>query len=246
MKTVAFVSVAVLTAFSTVASAQWSDNFDSYAPGSINGLTAGGPSALGTWQGWDNVAAAAGEVVSTPNLSAPRSQRITTGDDSVHRYQGVTSGAWTYSTNIFIPTGNTGDSDFILLNQYNNAGPYQWSVQLQFDSTSGLVFDNLETNTNTPSIGSAQLPIIRDTWVPLRVEFNITANTQSSFYNNTLIYTGTWKRGAAGAQNALAAVDLFHESGTGNVFYDNFNLVPAPSSLALLAMGGLVAGRRRR
>lgn len=30
------------------------------------------------------------------------------------------------------------------------------------------------------------------------------------------------------------------------VFYDNINLVPAPSAMALLGLGGLVAGRRRR
>jgi hypothetical protein len=187
--------------------------------------------------------------VTTQFISAPHSQRIGAGDDSVREYTGVTSGAWTYSTNIFIPQGTTGSTYFILLNEYQDGGAataYDWSIELNFNLTTNLVYDDLDAVPN-PSPGSASVPIIRGAWVPVRVDFNLTTDTFTSFYNNTQIMTGAWTRGHGAAATAqLKAVDLFHASGTGQVFYDNFNLVPAPGSLALLAMGGVFASRRRR
>ena len=234
-------SMAVVALAPAVACAQWSDNFDSYVAGTINGQ--------GGWKGWDNTPAAAGDVVTTQFQSFPHSQRIGAGDDSVREYTGVTAGAWTYSTNIYIPSGTTGQTYFILLNEYQDLGPataYDWSIELLFNLGTNVVYDDLDSVGN-PSPGSASIPIVRNQWVPLRVDFDITADTFSSYYNNTLIMTGAWRRGHGAASTAqLKAVDLFHASGTGQVFYDNFNLVPAPASLALLAMGGLVAGRRRR
>jgi hypothetical protein len=238
MKLSLWAPVAILAALPAVASAQWSDNFDSYVPGSINGQ--------GGWQGWQGLASAAGNVVTSPALSAPHSQQITVGDDSVRKYTGVTSGAWTYSTNIFIPSGTTGETYFILLNQYADpSGPFNWSIELLFNLTTNVVYDDL-ASVGLPSPGSASIPLVRDAWVPVRVDFDLTADTFTSYYNNTAVMSGAWKRGSATATATLAAVDLFHNTGTGSVYYDNFNLVPAPASLALLAMGGVIAGRRRR
>ena len=233
-------AAAVMGLMPLTAMAQWSDNFDSYLAGSIQGQ--------GGWKGWDNTPAAAGTVVTAQSLSGPHSQAIATNSDSVREYTGVTSGAWTYSTNIYIPQGTTGQTYFILLNKYQDAGPgtaYNWSSELLFNLTTNVVYDDL-ANVGTPSPGSASIPLVRGQWVPVRVDFNLTADTFSSYYNNTLVYSGAWKRGSATAAAELKAVDLYHASGTGTVYYDNFNLVPAPASMSLLALGGLLAARRRR
>jgi hypothetical protein len=240
-------SVAVLATVPAIASAQWSDNFDSYAPGSINGLTTGGPNALGTWAGWANTPANAGTVSTTQFLSAPNSQAIGGIADSVHRYQGVTSGIWNYSAMQYVPTGVTGTTYFILLNTYTVGGAEaRWSLQARFNMTTGLVDDDTTAAAGSP--GTIPRTLVRDQWVPISATFDLTANTLSWSYNNQLVWTGSWTRGTAGANNALGAVDLFNLDGTGNIFYDNVSLtaVPAPASLALLAVGGVVAGRRRR
>lgn len=239
--------VAVLAAIPAIANAQWSDNFDSYAPGSINGLGTGGANALGNWTGWANTPAAAGTVSTAQSFSAPNSQAIGGGADSVQRYQGVTSGAWTYSAMQYIPTGATGTTYFILLNAYTVGGAEaRWSLQGRFNMTTGLVDD--DTTAAAGSAGTIPRTIVRDAWVPISATFDVTANTLSWSYNNQLVWSGSWTRGTAGAANALAAVDLFNLDGTGNIYYDNMSLtaVPAPASLALLAMGGALAGRRRR
>jgi hypothetical protein len=215
------------------AMAQWSDNFDSYSIGSINGQ--------GGWKGWDNVAAAAGIVTNNAFRSAPNSQQINGPADSVHTYNAV-GGQWSYTAYQFIPAGlTTGNTYFILLNKYNDGGPYAWSVQLNFDLAAGTVVDDSTTPATPP------VSLVRNAWVPIRADFDLTADTLSTYYNNTLVYSGTWKRGNATALNAFQAVDLYANN-AGAVFYDDMALVqiPAPATAGALGAFALVATRRRR
>src|SRR3954468_5801264 len=74
-------------ALASAAHGQWSDNFDSYPTGSINGLGGG--------KGWDNVAPAAGTVTTDQFRSGPNSQAISSPlNDSVRTYAAIASGAW--------------------------------------------------------------------------------------------------------------------------------------------------------
>ena len=224
----AFAGLAMLPA---VASAQWSDNFDSSAVGSINGQ--------GGWQGWDNTASFAGTVSTDQFLSAPNSQKINSTSDSVHKFTGVTSGAWSFSIDQFIPTSFTGTTYFILNSVYNDGGPYQWAVQLDFNPTTGagLIQDSIRGGSNPVSF-------VRGQWANIRIDFDLTANTISQYYNGSLIKSGTWATAGYPALS-LQGIDLYGGTGT-DVYYDNASLVPAPASLALLGLGGLLAARRRR
>ena len=216
-------------ALAPAAMAQWSDNFDGYAPGTINGQ--------GGWQGWDGVAGAAGVVTSSISRSGPNSQQIGGGADSVQQYSGITAGQWSYVAWQYIPQDFTGSTYFILNNVYNNGGPYNWAVQILFDGTTGLVTDDNGRSENV-------INFTRGAWAEIRVDFDLTNNTLTEYYNGATLATGTW---AAGGAVALGGVDLF-ASGSSNVYYDDMSLtrVPAPASLALLGLGGLAVGRRRR
>jgi hypothetical protein len=226
-----WIAVAGAAMSSAAASAQWSDNFDSYVTGSqMHGQ--------GGWKGWDNVPAAGALTTGTPNFSAPNSVEITGGSDLVHEYTGVSSGQWSYTAMQYIPGNFTGTTYFILLNTYADGGPYNWSIQHSFNGTSGAILDDLRTEN--------PVTMVRDAWVPIRVDFDLTANTVNTYYNNQLLSTGTWTTGTTSALN-LAAVDLFANN-TSPVYYDNISLtqIPGPASFALLGLGGLIAGRRRR
>jgi hypothetical protein len=231
-----FAAVVGLVLAPSAAMADWWDYFDTYTPGSINGQ--------GGWQGWDNVPAAAGTVVTTPWLSAPHSQEINAPTDSVHQYSGYTTGLWTYTAWQYIPASYSGQTYFILLNQYNDGGPYNWSIQVRFDSTT----DRAQSILYSGAVDGNQIPLVRGAWAEIRDVIDLTADTQSFYYNNQLVVTKSWTNGVAdpagpGILN-LAAVDLYGNLAS-SVWYDNMSLTPEPASLALLGLGLLLVTRRR-
>jgi uncharacterized repeat protein (TIGR01451 family) len=191
----------------------WSDNFDSYAAGSqLHGQ--------GGWKGWQNDPTAGALVSTAQASSAPNSAAILGASDLVHEYSGYTSGGWTYKTMMYFPSDFTGESYFILLNTYNDAAVgLNWSTQINFQAATNLV-------VNTGASGG-NLPLIRGQWVELRIEIDLTANTQSAFYNNQLLYSGSWSNevSGGGALN-IAAVDLF-ANGASVVYYDDISLEPS-------------------
>ncbi len=229
MKTRLICFLAGLALAPAAALAQWSDNFDSYPTGAST-------QGLGGWKGWDNSAAAAGPTSGAQALSAPNSMNVSGPVDAVHEYSGVNAGAWTYTAHQYIPTAFNGSSFFILLNKYADLGPYDWSVELQFVGATNTILDDFRPEN--------PVNFVRGQWAEIRVEFDLTANTVSHFYNNQLISSGTWTTGGGSTLN-LAAVDLYANN-TSSIYYDNMSLVPAPASAALLGLGGLIAGRRRR
>ena len=108
----------------------WSDNFDSYATGSqLHGQ--------GGWKGWDNNPAAGALTSSAQARSAPNSAAIVGASDLVHEYSGYTSGQWVYTAWQYVPTNFTGQSYFILLNTYNDAGTTQLVDPTLFRCVSG-------------------------------------------------------------------------------------------------------------
>ena len=194
----------------------WIDHLDSYATDSqLHGQ--------GGWEGWANTEASGAFTRSTQARSLANSVEIVGPSDLVHPYTGYTSGTWTYTAWQFIPTGGNGLSYFLLLNTYSNdAGctGCNWSTQVNFELTTGDIFnDGASSGTST---------VVFDTWVPIEVVIDLDADTQTFFYNGTLLYTGTWTEevSGAGALN-IGTVDLFANGATA-VFYDDISLSNMP------------------
>lgn len=190
----------------------WSDNFDSYATGSsLQGL--------GGWKGWANSPAAAALTSDEQALSTPNSADIAPAADTVHEYSGYIAGEWVYTAWQYIPTDFAGESYFILMNQYNDAGTtINWSVQVNFNSSTNQVFNT--------GITGGTLPLIKGAWVELRVEIDFTDDVCAFYYGGQLLYESTWTNEVSGGGiSNLAAVDLF-ANGASSVYYDNLSLTP--------------------
>ena len=188
----------------------WADDFDSYATGSqMHGQ--------GGWKGWDNSSAFGALTSDVQALSAPNSVDIMGNSDLVHEYSGYTSGQWIYTAWQYIPSNMTGLSYFILLNHYNDGGPYNWSATVSFDGSTGMMTD---------FTGGATLPYTADAWKEIRVEIDLDADTQSFYYDGQLLYSAVWagyNGGTGPATMEIAAVDLYANGAT-SVYYDNMSL----------------------
>ncbi len=197
---------AALLVIVPAASADWSDNFDSYALGS-------GLIGQGGWSGWAGSAAAEAYVTDTQALSTPHSLECIPTTDIVQQFS-ETSGDWIMSAWCYIPTGSTGEQYFIMLNTYDGVSVFDWSVQLLFDASSSLVTDYYS---------SAVTALIFDTWVEVRVEIHLDINVYDLFYNNAFLAANAWQTTGV---NEIAALDLFADpaSTPTTIYWDDCDL----------------------
>ena len=187
----------------------WSENFDSYGTGSqVVGQ--------GGWTGWDNNPAFGAFTSSAQAQSVPNAVDISGASDLVQEYSGYTSGQWVYTAYQYIPSSLSGTSYFIMLNTYNPGGPNNWSTQVRFDSGTGLVAND--------GVSGGTLSLVTNQWVEIRVEIDLDVNTQDFYYNNQLLYSGTWtEENSGGGILNIAAVDLYANGAT-SVYYDDMSL----------------------
>ncbi|MCW5553623.1 MAG: PEP-CTERM sorting domain-containing protein [Verrucomicrobiae bacterium] len=218
-------SLAMVAAVTSASAQGMFDNFDSYTLGSIHGQ--------GGWEGWTGTASVAGTVTTAQGVGGSQSLQVVTGNDTVRPFTGVASGVWTLSLLQYIPSSSSGISWVILMNSY--PANLNWSAQMYADITAGQM--------RSYEVDSASVALVTDQWVPIRFDINLTDNSVASYYNDTLLATHAWQ---SGGLNQLQALDLYPDEGAGTaqvgpVYYDNLQLsiVPEPTSLCLLLLGGL-------
>ncbi|MBE2198542.1 MAG: choice-of-anchor J domain-containing protein [Anaerolinea sp.] len=189
----------------------WDDDFDSYATGSqLHGQ--------GGWKGWFNDPTAGALTSSAQARSAPNSAAILGASDLVHEYN-ETSGQWVYTAWQYVPNDFTGQSYFIMLNTYNDAGTgLNWSVQVMINGGTNQV-------VNDGGVSGGSLPLIRGQWVELRLEIDLGADTGAFYYNNQLLYSGTWSGQVSGnGAVRIGTVDLYANNAS-VIYYDDMSLV---------------------
>jgi hypothetical protein len=163
----------------------FSDSFDSYAPGAFPCI-GGGCSGPNGWSIWYS-GGTAGQIVSGAAHSGTNYLQLAAGSDIVQTGN-LTSGQWVLRAYSFIPTGDTGQSYFIVMNAYGSTAVDTWSIEIQFNGSTGSILDDTSgvcPHPAPPVIGT----IVRDQWVEVRAEINLDANTYSLFYNGQAIRT---------------------------------------------------------
>jgi len=210
VKQLLIAAMGLALAVPSIASAQFSEDFDAYATGtSMHGVNG--------WKGWDNNPAATAFTSDAQAQSAPNSVAIGPTSDLVHEFFGYTTGAWVVRIMQYIPSSTIGQQYFLLLNEYNDGGPYNWSTQIQF--LDGLLVINDGDGTSTP--------IIANQWIEIRVEIDLDANSQTIYYDGALLAVSSWTEGITGGGSLnIGAVDLFSNGAT-EIYYDDFSIESA-------------------
>jgi hypothetical protein len=201
----AVASVLLLCASGSVGASEFADGFESYSAGlGIHGQ--------GGWKGWDNVASVDARAANLYAHTDRQSVEILGATDLVHEFD-LAGGKWVVTAWQYVPSGSSGVTYFILLNTYSDGGPYDWSIQTQYDMTAGTV---------TPYSGAVGEPprIVLDQWVQIKVVIDLDANTFEEYYNGAQIAAGVWDDDEHGA---LQAIDLFG-NGASSVYYDDIRI----------------------
>ena len=201
----------------TPADAQFSDDFDSYGLGLLDGPNG--------WQGWGGDGSVAGTVSNAQSSSAPNSLLIGLFIDAVNMMGNPTSGCWEYSSEIYIPSSENSQQYFIMCNQYDDAGSTtNWSVQTSFESDVNLITDDMDD--------AVSIPLVSDTWIPLRYVIDLDLDTCDQYIDGVLINSTAWStRSFGGTGNGIAeigCVDLYSNGGL-EAYHDNISLIVCPT-----------------
>lgn len=216
------VAIVVLVGVCAVApAADFFDGFESYATGSaLHGQ--------GGWKGWDNTAGAGAPASSAQAYSGSKSVEIVGSADLIHEFD-ASGGLWEFTAMQYLPSGTTGETFFILLNQYNDGGPYDWSVQINFNLGTGTV--------TSENLGSGTASIVYDRWIELKFVIDLTNNTVDEYYGGELLSSHQWDNDNHGT---IGAIDLYG-NGASSVYYDDIDLQvnkeasgPAPEDKSII------------
>jgi len=192
----------------------WSDNFDSY---SLGQLLDGTPDD-GGWKLYDDGPPSMGAyVVNDQSLSSPHSVEIVGQADIIHEFTGLNSGNWTYTEWVYVPDDYAGGSCIFLGSYYvsGNMAVSRWHLGVSFDGDSDVVYDYYG--------GVANLPLITDQWVELRVELNFEEDWCECYYNDELLVAGIWTdMGYGDGYYNLAGLDFCW--GDVSIYHDNLSI----------------------
>jgi hypothetical protein len=187
------------------------ENFDSYTAGSTI-------AGQGGWETWGGDPGANTTVVTTHWYSPLNSLNVSGTADIVHQFSGVTSGTWYAKVQTYVPSNQTGDLYFVILNRYDGfcaaSGDCDWSVQIRMTASAGEVVS--EGGSSNPS-SSTPLTLLTGQWAEILVEINLDMNLYNVYYNGTLLDTMQWS--VTGDIN-VAAFDLF-SNGSSESYMDN-------------------------
>ena len=207
-----FVLMFAVTSFVTAQTVVFSDNFDSYTAGSY--LAQSNPA----WITWNNAPGSPedGVITTAQAYSAPNSLLITENNDQVYPFGNFTSGHYTVSFNMYVPS--TGGGGYFNI---QHELLQQWSYECYFyNNGNGQLY-----------VGGSYFFFTypSDTWFSVLMDVDVDHDQTSLSIDNTVIRTWPFhytSNDTTSGVNQLAGIDLYaghSNSGVTRIYYvDDF------------------------
>ncbi|MHC4947293.1 MAG: hypothetical protein ACYTG1_03400 [Planctomycetota bacterium] len=170
----------------------WYEDFEPYLPG-------GGLHGQGGWKGWDDDPAFDAPATSAQARSPAKAVDIA-GDADLVAERCAFGGTWSFEAWQYIPLdfdslggGQFAGTNFLLLNTYQDGGPYNWSVWCQFDSNDGMLKVYHGDGNNTINV-----PYDSDRWVKIQAVIDLEEDWTRVYYDDELVSEYVWTGGVIG------------------------------------------------
>lgn len=213
----------------------FSDDFESYAPGSYVG-----PQST-SWTTWSGTEGGAEDAQVTNNQASSGTNSIYLSSTSANGGpQDVVldfgplynSGVFTFQSDFYVNSGKTGYFNF----QASQTIGQTWALNVNFDAGDIYIDDGVTSNLVVSTYPQA-------TWFTLKIEANLTLKVWKAYVDGNLV--GTWINGV----NALASLDLFPIQNSqfyvDDVSFDHqpYTLSNLNGMMAMAYLGGEIAGQ---
>ena len=213
----------------------FSDDFESYAPGSYVG-----PQST-SWTTWSGTEGGAEDAQVTNNQASSGSNSIYLSSTSANGGpQDVVldfgplynSGVFTFQSDFYVNSGKTGYFNF----QASQTIGQTWALNVNFNAGDMYIDDGITSNLVVSTYPQAS-------WFTLKIEANLTLKVWKAFIDGNLV--GTWINGV----NSLASTD-FYPVQNSQFYVDDVSFDHQPYSLsnlngmmAMAYLGGELAGQ---
>lgn len=197
----------------------WYEDFETHYPNVGCGGWRG-------WKGWDDDPAFDAPATNGQAHDGANSLNIVGDGDLVHEFEGVDEGLWSFSAWQYIPSdyvaggvGQLEGSWFLLLNTYQDGGPYNWSMGLH-------AVDDVIRVYQGAGYDSIDVPYETDRWTKIQVIVDLDDDWTRVYYDDDFITEYQWTGGIFGDGGGaldIACVDLYAHTSS-SVYYDDLAL----------------------
>lgn len=202
--------------------AQFTENFDDYAPGDV---TPQSPHII-MWPGGTSDA----QVSTTFAKSAPNSMwiRDNNADDVIVNCGNKTSGVWSVTFELYVPSGSTGFWNVQNIGDFTNSADAQWNGQFFIDETGsggipGAIITDIDGGLNS-------VPYPNDTWFNAThvVDFTGSQITHVVVINGNELYNGQYVDGQTGdptPATQLGGINFYSIDTSASFYVDDFQVI---------------------
>lgn len=210
------IALVVLVVIAAPASAQWTENFDSYGPAPMSLHGVGGWNSTCWGSGW------AGTLSGDQARSAPYSMR--TGFQILqHTWPAGSFVTGQWSLRMWVLFGTTNNSAwFTVFNGVDGSSCAGWDnecIHIDFNQWGQVEIDS-------PILGGSGYAWIPNTytWYELRMDIDLNANTQTTWFNGVQLGTGAFSHYGGPAE--IRGIEMYN--GGFWIYCDDLSLQPPP------------------